>query len=248
VSAAWFYLEAIPEVGERGALDEEEGRHASSARRLREGDALVVFDGAGGWAEAQIETLAKKRITLEIVARHQQPARAPALHLACALPKGDRAATLLGMATQLGVQSITPLSCERSIVKPSDSSHARWARILREACKQSRRARLPIINATRAPLTVAAEAPSDMRCLLLDPDGQAASEWLAEQPPDSSAPVSLFVGPEGGFTETECQGLLERGARAICVSNGILRVETAAIAGLAIVGLLNAATSALPDD
>ena len=238
MNAPWFHLDPLPGPGEVASLDEDEARHAGGARRLHEGDPVVVFDGAGGYADATLRSISRRAISLKVGVPRRQPRPTPDIHLACAPPKGDRSAILLGMATQLGMRSFTPLRCEHSVVASSAARRGRWSRILREACKQSRRAYIPELREPMAPLAAIDGAAADARHLLLDPDGVPAAHWLAAQRRGDPAPIQLLVGPEGGFSSEERAELIARGATPMRTADAVLRIETAALAGLTTAGLL----------
>jgi 16S rRNA (uracil1498-N3)-methyltransferase len=153
------------------------------------------------------------------------------LHLACALPKGDRQATLLDMATQLGITDFTPLACEHSVVAPGPNSALRWQRICVEACKQSRRAYLPRLHAARTPAEVARKHGA-LALLIAHPDGQAFAQAGARL---TTAGAMLLIGPEGGFSPQEVAAVRAAGGEPVALGSAILRVETAATALLALV-------------
>jgi 16S rRNA (uracil1498-N3)-methyltransferase len=233
--APWFFVEHLPPPGETWLLARDEAKHAMGAKRLEPGDAVVLFDGRGSVAEATLggrEARARDgSIPVTVQSVRIVPVEGRRVHLATALPKGDRLSTLVDMTTQLGVASMTPLRCERSVVGETDARADRIRRIQIEACKQARVARLPELRPER---TVASfcEA-SDGAKVVLHPGGTP----LAQLAPAFPAEVTLFVGPEGGFTESEVAGLERSGATIASLGASILRIETAAIVGVAMAGV-----------
>ncbi|TAM48453.1 MAG: 16S rRNA (uracil(1498)-N(3))-methyltransferase [Gammaproteobacteria bacterium] len=230
-----FYCPDLPDVvGSRAVLTGDEAGHALGARRLQLHDDIGLFDGRGTAARAVVTAVDRRRKTLEakLTDRRRIPAPRPAVHLACALPKGDRAAVLLDMATQLGMVRFTPLLCARGVVKPNPNTLDRLRRICLEACKQSRRFYLPELDAPLTPRELArASAPGNL--------------WIAH-PAAGAVPLSaaananmltLLIGPEGGFTDEEVQEVIAAGACPFSLGSGILRIETAAIAALALATL-----------
>src|SRR5688572_4169822 len=119
-----FYCETLPAPGEVARLHGDEARHAAASRRLKAGDMLWLFDGRGAVARARFQALHDRGREVETVVEEKQqlPRPQPEIHLAAALPKGDRAAVLLDMATQLGISAFTPLLCEHGVVKPGDGT------------------------------------------------------------------------------------------------------------------------------
>jgi 16S rRNA (uracil1498-N3)-methyltransferase len=226
-----FYSEQLAEPGATLLLTGDEARHAAAARRLHDGDTLWLFDGHGGIARATLQRVAARGQTLElrIEERRREPPPRPALHLVCALPKGDRQQVLLDMATQLGMTRFTPLDCARSVVKPGANSLARWQKICLEACKQSRRLYLPTIEASSTLPDVARRAAAEgSQVWLAHPAAQAVS--VAAAADQRINDVTLMVGPEGGFTEAEIEQAVAAGARPLTLGASILRIETAAVA------------------
>ncbi len=227
-----FYCPDLPEVvGSRTALTGDEAAHALSARRLQVHDDIGLFDGHGTAARAVVTAVDRRRKTLEakLTERRRMPAPRPAVHLACALPKGDRQHVLLDMATQLGMVRFTPLLCARGVVKPNPNTLDRLRRICLEACKQSRRFYLPEIDAPLTPRELArASAPGSL--------------WIAHPATDAvplstvagSNTLTLMIGPEGGFTDEEVREAIAAGARPFSLGPAILRIETAAVAALAL--------------
>lgn len=226
----WFHSPVLAEARERVSLSGNEAIHAGGARRLQAGDRVVLFDGVGTLARARISTIAAGRVELTLLERERQPPPIP-LHLACALPKGDRQATLLDMATQLGITDFTPLACEHSVVAPGPNSALRWQRICLEACKQSRRAYMPRLHAPRAPVELAREHGA-LALLIADPEGLTFAQAAARLTP---AGAMLLIGPEGGFTPQEVAAVRAAGGESVALGSTILRVETAATALLALV-------------
>ena len=189
----------------------------------------------GGQARATLlhVTARGRALELRIEERSTASPPKPLIHLACALPKGDRQAVLLDMATQLGMTQFTPLVCERGVVKPGASHAERWRRICLEACKQSRRLYLPVIYPPATPEEVAARTARDTSTTwIAHPAAQSVSvsSALSEGSP---ADVTILVGPEGGFTEEEVRKTIAAGARPITLGTAILRIETAAVALIA---------------
>lgn len=234
MSDAWFFADPLPAAGDEAALDQREARHAGGARRLAAGDAITLFDGRGQIARAGIMEAARKRVCYRVNSREEQPPPWPRVHLAAALPKGDRQAIMLGMATQLGMASFTPLTCARSVVRASSGFADRAQRVMLEACKQSRRAWLPVVHGPASPVEVIAAA--DAMTLVAHPDGRPLREVMRE---DSMASATVLIGPEGGFAEAELAAMDDAaGAQRIALGESILRIETAAVATIAAIMLV----------
>jgi 16S rRNA (uracil1498-N3)-methyltransferase len=227
-----FYSEHLADPGATLTLTGDEAHHATASRRLQTGDTLWLFDGRGGLVRTTLLriTARGRALDLRIEERRAEPPPKPAIHLACALPKGDRQGTLLDMATQLGITEFTPLACERSVVRPGTNSAERWRRICLEACKQSRRSYLPILNPSATLQEFVAREAGRVNTIWIAhpfPSAVAVSRAVVQ---NASADVTILVGPEGGFTEEEVERTTGAGAQPIALGSAILRIETAAVA------------------
>ncbi|MGE5241396.1 MAG: RsmE family RNA methyltransferase [Bacteroidota bacterium] len=235
-----FFAERLPEAGAIMTLAGEEARHAAASRRLQPGDTLWLFDGRGGTARATLQRVGARgrELELRVQDRRTEPAPLPPIHLACAVPKGDRQQVLLDMATQLGMTEFTPLACERSVVKPGAGNRERWRRICLEACKQSRRAYLPVIHEPASPREVAIQAVAKGLGLWIAHPGVCAipvSALAASR--DQTRGAAILIGPEGGFTQEEVDAVSAAGGKALALGQAVLRIETAAVALLAMLRL-----------
>lgn len=219
--------------GSEIVLADTEARHVA-AQRLRAGDAVAVFDGRGHFIRGRVASIARTAVRIRIAERAQAPPPRPALELYSAVPKGDRQAVLLDMATQLGLTRFVPLAWARGVVAPGARAAERWRRICIEACKQSRRLHVPEIGPSLPLAKAVAEARARQARLLLAhiaPDAEAVSAHARED----TKRYALFIGPEGGVTAEEAELLRAHGAGMVTLGEAVLRVETAAVALLALV-------------
>jgi len=232
-----FYCAALDD--NEVVLTDDEAHHVG-VQRLRAGDAIAVFDGRGQVARGTVRAIGHREVRVTVEQRTHEPRPVPRLALYSAVPKGDRLTVLLDMATQLGMSRFTPINWQRSVAEPGARAHARWQRICLEACKQSRRAWLPEIMppASLAEAIASARAAGD-RLIAAHPASDAVSV-LALHLADAPS-IALFVGPEGGMTEAEVEMLRREHARLVHLGPGILRIETAAVALLALSGAWAAA-------
>jgi 16S rRNA (uracil1498-N3)-methyltransferase len=228
ISESMFYCPGLSPGADAATVDGEEARHILTSRRLTVGDAIWIFDGRGTVARATIVAKEGRTPTLRVDVHEREfiPLARPHIELACALPKGDRQAVLLDMATQLGMTGFRPLLCERSVARPSPQATRRWQRICIEACKQSRRPHIPVIHAALTPAQAVALAGSDFAVWAADQKGTP----LPARPLPETEQLLIMVGPEGGFTDAEMTSIAESEAQLISLGTGVLRVETAAIA------------------
>ena len=226
-----FFCPVLPGPTDLVTVDAAEARHAATARRQKTGERVLLIDGRGGRAEAIIVAMDRSAMELRIesVGRIVRPR--PEIVLATAVAKGDRQSTLLDMATQLGIAEYVPLLCERGVVKPDAHKVPRWRRICTQACKQSHNPYLPEIGTAISPLGFALAMNDAGTPLYLAVLG---GELAPREPGDER--VAVCIGPEGGFSRREVSDLIGLGARPLSLGPDILRIETAAVAAVSILG------------
>ena len=151
-----------------------------------------------------------------------------------ALAKGDRAELAVEMLTELGIDEIVPWSASRSVVRWTgdrvDRALARWRATAREAAKQSRRLRMSRVADPVSTRELVALVGTVGLALVLHED---ATESLATIELPGAGTVLMVIGPEGGITPDELGDLTAAGARAVSVSDGVLRTSTAGTVALA---------------
>ena len=219
MSELWAYAEELAAPGGL-VLSAEEARHVAT-RRLRVGDALVLFDGRGRVAGARLASIEKRATRVEIDEIHEVPRPASGFVLASAIPKGDRLSTMLQMLSQLGVETWQPLCLADSSVRTLDPTALRLQRIVIESCKVARRA-----------WALEVRAPTDLTGALASAAGPIflGDREGAGEPLDPGASL-LLIGPEAGFNAAERARILEAKGQARSFAPHNLRIETAAIAG-----------------
>lgn len=234
----------VPPVHGVATLEGDEARHLARVCRVAVGECVELFDGRGGVFEAEVTNLRRDAVTLRVVA-HLPPGPAPACHLtlATAVPKGDRFDWLVEKASELGVARLVPLATVRSVVDPRTSKLDRLRRTAVESAKQSKRDRVMEIEPPAAWGEYLTQTRSVPLRYLADPAGVGLAGW---EVPSAGSPAVLAVGPEGGFTADEVGAAVDAGWRLVALGPHILRVETAAVAGSALVLALAGTTGPEP--
>ncbi len=207
-------------------LDRQESHHAVNVLRHREGDAVMVFDGLGKYAEAVIVQVDKNAVRVRVDEVRVEPHLPLMLTIATCIPKGKRWQILVEKCTELGVDRIIPMLTERSVAK-GEGDAEKWRRWIVEAAKQARRAWLPEITEPAGFAEVLELAAKDGVVLLLaDAGGESPRNFRGVL--EGARQAVILIGPEGGFTPGEIAECGRRGAKTISLSPFTLRVETAA--------------------
>jgi 16S rRNA (uracil1498-N3)-methyltransferase len=234
VSLPHFFAGA-PQPGEPVALSPEDARHAIRSLRLRVGDRFTSADGLGGVAVCRITRADRLLVEAEVVERRDDQRARPHLTVLLAPPKGERLTWAVQKLTELGTDEIILLETSRTVRRFTGDRGERITIRLdataREAAKQARRVFLPRIG---GPVPwVEAVVPGDDPMFVLWEEG---SDGLLPQLPDERPErVSLVIGPEGGIPEEDAREAERRGAKLAWLGEGLLKVETAAVAAAAVV-------------
>lgn len=231
------YVDAPLTPGGRVTLEGSAASHVTRVLRLRTGDALTLFNGAGGEYGASIAEARGGRLTVQVGEARALERESPlAVTLAQGVSRGERMDLVVQKATELGVHAIVPLFTERSVVRLSAPQATRklthWRAVAVAACEQSGRNRLPQIAAPLPLADFLHQPPEAGARLLLSPQAVAR---IQDVPPAPAATV--LIGPEGGLTETEQETALAAGFTPVRLGPRILRTETAALAALTVLQL-----------
>lgn len=243
------------EAGSVYLLGGTEGRHAGVVQRRRAGERVDVVDGAGVRLVGTVEAAGPDGVRVLVAERIEEPAPDTALVLVQALAKGDRDQLAIEAATEVGVDAVLPWQAERSIVvwraDRAAKSRARWQAAVLAATKQSRRARVPVVEpvvdgpglvgrihavvgAGGAALVLHEEAIVPLAGVVLPPaPDPGALEATTGLPPAAVREVLVVVGPEGGISEREIAALIDAGAQVVRLGPHVLRTSTAGPVALA---------------
>lgn len=227
-----FFVDLPLSEGIELDLPEAVVRHVQ-VLRLREGEEVTLFNGAGGEYVATLAHLGKKSAAASVV-QWLDISRESGLQIALiqAVSSGDRMDYTLQKAVELGVTSIQPVFSERSVVKLSgdraDKRMEHWRGVLIAACEQCGRNTVPAL----LPLLpygkwLVGDQSSSLR-LILSPLGAGRFSELPR-----ALNLSLLAGPEGGLTAGEEGAAIAAGWQPLRLGPRILRTETAALAAVA---------------
>jgi 16S rRNA (uracil1498-N3)-methyltransferase len=222
-----LFVETSLGAGERVELDAGQANYLANVMRMKQGDRILVFDGASGEWLAEVTEAGKKRMTLVVVEPTRSQEIVPDLWLAFAPVKKGRVDWLVEKAVELGIARLLPVITQRTIVDKLNLERMR-AHII-EAAEQCGRTSLAEID---EPMKLGAflKARDGWRTLYFADETGGEIATTAFQP----GPALILTGPEGGFTPDEAAAIRAApNARPISLGPRILRAETAALAAVA---------------
>lgn len=210
-------------------LDEDETRHLRDVLRLRTGEAIQIFDGVGREFRGVIEAVEKRRTLINDLT--EVPPTSPEspldLTIAAVLLKGDKLDLVVQKAVELGVNRFVPMTSARCDVKVGDAAKRaeRWRRIAMEATKQCGRASLMEVAdvADYSRLLDTTDDPDLTRIHFSERDGQNFEAV------SGSTRILAFIGPEGGWDDSELEKAKAAGIVSITFGGRVLKADTAAI-------------------
>ena len=209
-------------------LDESETRHLRDVLRLKTGDAANVFDGDGNEYECVVERIEKRKSELRII-RPVEPTAPESkldLTLCASVLKSDKTDVAIQKAVELGVNRFVPMITARCDVKAKAAANRvdRWRKIVLEASKQCGRARLMRVEDVSTLEDQIRDGGAGKLMFFSERDGEELR--VSEKP----TAIIAFLGPEGGWDDSEIELARESGAAVITLHGRIMKADTAAIA------------------
>ncbi len=235
----WMLIAQDDVHGETLAIEGARYHHLVRVRRVTVGASLRAVLPDGRVLTAAVVEITRTtliaRVVGEVPAHGVSPCR---ITLCQAILKGEKMDLVVQKAVELGVMTLVPLVTRRTVPqwtdKPATERTERWQRIADAAAEQSERS-LPLQVMPPQRFT-ASPAAHEISLLLHERRGESLA-ILAQQAP-TATDIALYLGPEGGWDDTEVASLLAAGVRSIHLGPRILRAETATLAAVALVQFL----------
>jgi 16S rRNA (uracil1498-N3)-methyltransferase len=238
---ARFYHHESISVGTTVVLDHDNSHHAAQVLRLKIGDQVTLFNGAGGEFSGELSQIKKLQCQVQISCFHDiERESSLSIQLAQAVCANEKMDWVIQKAVELGVTHIQPLQTQRSVIRLSgeraEKRQNHWKRVIISACEQCGRNTIPQL----LPLLMLTEwleqklkqpKPSGSHSLILSPTANLRLAQLTA--PGDGECTTILVGPEGGFTVEESKAANLAEFSAIQLGKRILRTETAALAAIA---------------
>lgn len=209
-------------------LDEKKSHHLKNVLRIKAGEAVTLFGHDGHTYQGTVIDTHGKQVSVDINLQltdvHESPCHIRLIQGLCRFDKMD---WIVQKVSELGIHSIYPCLMQHSDIKikgdRATKKQQHWQQVAIAACEQAKRQRIPEIHPIQSLTTMLSKLPKSSTICVLDPYSNHG-EW-----PKPTQDITLIIGPEGGFSETEMTILTQHSAQAIQLGPRILRTETAAI-------------------
>ena len=227
--------------GELCELGEQTLQYIKSVLRMKKGESLILFDGAGWEYEAAIKTFLDDRVSIEVLKKNRIPEKAVKISLFQALPKATKMDFIVQKATELGADRIISFQSARTVPRLSqDKARAkisRWRSIAQEASRQCGRADIPEIRGIVSfeEMLACSEGQSLKIIFWEEESKRNIKEILRDEKYAGAHDISVVIGPEGGFAREEIERAADKGFISATMGKNILKVETAVLAILSII-------------
>jgi len=229
-----FFIDPRTIKDGRALISGADAKHIFSVLRLKASDWLVLSDGKGTSYRGEIVSISKKEVKILVTAIKQATPPVNRIRLCQALVKHDKFEWIIQKAVELGCQDIIPFTSERTVPTYRSEKLERWQKIAREAAKQCGTSFIPKISSSVSFKELIENIVKDKSEALLFFEGEEKSP-LSKIVICEQGPLNLIIGPEGGFAKEEIATAKKAGIKMAGLGPLILRVETAAIAGISLV-------------
>jgi 16S rRNA (uracil1498-N3)-methyltransferase len=239
-----FYVEKQQIADNIVAITGPDVNHIRNVLRMKSGDEIIICNGQGKDCYCIINKVSENEVIAEIQSVKDTGTELKArITLFQGLPKQDKMELIIQKAVELGVYEIVPVMTRRVIVKLDDKKKEekkleRWQAIAEGAAKQSGRGIIPTIKPVQT-YAQAMEYAKALDCNVLPYENAKGIQYTREiiNSLSECRSIGVFIGPEGGFEETEVEYAADRGVHPVTLGKRILRTETAGIAVLSMMVL-----------
>lgn len=225
------FIKEQVKVNQCVALDEKQSHHLLHVLRMKKDTCFRVVDGAGNRYMASLQIIEKEAWAKIDQKIEESAERKVKVTLLMGLIKKDKWDFCIQKSTELGVNRIVPFESKRTIVKASeeksDKKIQRWNKIAMEAAQQCKRDVVPEIEMPLSLKEACVQYQSDLN--LVAYESMMENSALIRDVVNDAQSVTVVIGPEGGFDESEIEFLKEKGYCCITLGKRILRAETAAL-------------------
>jgi len=231
---AKYFFAKNERSGDIITLQNERAHHLNNVLRYKISDKILLCDGMGMDYVASLEHVSKNGLTLRIISESESHTELPFnVTLYQGLPKGDKMDWVIEKAVEIGVTKIIPIETEHSVVKIKEprKKQERYQRIAKAAASQSMRSVIPDI-ASPVSFDLALCDQSEHGVCLVAHEKENRRNIKSAIYGISPVDVSVWIGPEGGFSEKEIIALENKNAKTVSLGPRTLRSETAGLVAI----------------
>ena len=211
-----------------GKLNKTQSHYLTKVMRIKKYDLFSLFNGNGEWS-AKIIGISKSIVEFQIINQLRIKENKKQLWLAFSPIKSNYQNFMIQKATELGITKFIPIIFDRTVVRKINLD--RFKKIVIEACEQSNRITIPLIEAAQNLDSFLKN--DDMSLIFADLN---SNQNKVEKSKFTDKPICIIVGPEGDFSEDEREKILSfNDVQAIKINENILRSETAVISTISII-------------
>jgi|TARA_B100001105_G_scaffold108010_1_gene86562 16S rRNA (uracil1498-N3)-methyltransferase len=212
-------------------LNKSQSHYLAKVMRAKVGESFSLFNQSGEW-EAKINEILKGIVEFTVLKKLREKDNEKNIWLAFAPIKSNFFNFMIQKATELGVTKFVPIITDRTIVRKIN--YERIEKIIIEASEQSNRIKVPKVEKTQN-LNLFLENNNNKINIIFG-DLNTENQNLDPKIKKENKPICIIIGPEGDFTESEREQILNfKDVQSLKINNNILRTETAAISAISIV-------------
>lgn len=237
------FFVAPEQVGQTGIrIVGQDVNHMKHVLRMKPGEEVLVSDGTGADYLCAVSSLENDAVSVKILSVNREGRELPSrIWLFQGLPKSDKMELIIQKAVELGAARIVPVATKNAVVrldaKKEAAKRTRWQAIAESAAKQSKRSLMPEVMGLmtlKEAFELTQREQFDIRLIPYEHEAgmEGSRQELLKVAPGQE--IAVFIGPEGGFDETEIELALKMGVRPVSLGKRILRTETAGLAMLSV--------------
>lgn len=231
-----FFVSPDQIQGKKIIITGKDVNHIKNVLRMKAGEEISVSNGVDGREyRCGIQEILEEEVICELRFIKEEGLELPSrITLFQGLPKADKMELIIQKAVELGVYEIIPVSCKRTVVrldeKKEKSKINRWQGIAEAAAKQSKRGIIPSVGAVMSMKeAIAYSRSAKVRIIPYELAENMADTKKIINSLQPGEDIAVFIGPEGGFEESEVQAAVEEGIQPVTLGKRILRTETAGL-------------------
>ncbi len=231
-----FFVDKSCISGENALIEGDEAKHIARVLRMEKGDSLTLSAGEGIFYDCEITAVGEKSVSTRIVREYPAPTE-PKLKITLyqGIPKNPKLETIVQKAVEIGAVKIVPTVTSRIVAKlDKENKIERLRKIAFEAAKQCRRGIIPEVTSPMSFGDAVREAAKADGAIIPYEEERSLSLKAALQGKEIGS-LAIFIGPEGGFEESEIAEAASAGITPVTLGKRILRTETAGLAVMAAV-------------